>query len=102
MGVTYSYDCEGVCDWNGQRLQHQSEATLAPAVAPLTVHPCPHRPPSLSPHLPAPFFPVATLYRRQAGVSRRLYEEFLEPMLQVTLFLPGERLSAAAALGANA
>lgn len=101
MGISYSYDCEGVCDWNGQRLQHQSEATPALTVAPLTVHPRPHRPP----HLPAPSeaSPVSfMLYCRQAGVSRRLYEEFLEPMLQVTLFLPGERLSAAAALGANA
>ena len=101
MGISNGYDCEGVCDWNGQRLQHQSEATLAPAVAPLTVQPCPHRSPPRSPHLPAPSSPLAILYRRQAGVSRRLYEEFLEPMLQVTLFLPGERLSAAAALGAN-
>ena len=36
---------------------------------------------------------------RTAGVSARLYREFLEPMLLVTLFAPGEELSAAAALG---
>ena len=36
---------------------------------------------------------------RTAGVSGRLYREFLEPMLLVTLFAPGEELSAAAALG---
>ncbi|KAK9823485.1 hypothetical protein WJX72_003089 [[Myrmecia] bisecta] len=35
-----------------------------------------------------------------SGVSQRLYREFLEPMLLVTLFAPGEQLSAAAALGA--
>ncbi|GIL76179.1 hypothetical protein Vretimale_5788 [Volvox reticuliferus] len=37
---------------------------------------------------------------RSAGISRRLYEEFLEPMLLVTLFAPGHKLSAAAALDA--
>lgn len=37
---------------------------------------------------------------RRAGVSSRLYKEFLEPILLVTLFAPGEKLSAAAALGA--
>eukprot|EP00850_Spirogloea_muscicola_P000306 SM000001S04708 [mRNA] locus=s1:1832791:1834921:+ [translate_table: standard] len=37
---------------------------------------------------------------RSAGVSSRLYKEFLEPVLLVTLFAPGEQLSAAAALGA--
>lgn len=37
---------------------------------------------------------------RQYGVSQRLYREFLEPMLLVTLFVPPEKLSAAAALGA--
>ncbi|GAQ79859.1 Amine oxidase [Klebsormidium nitens] len=37
---------------------------------------------------------------RSAGVSARLYREFLEPILLVTLFAPGEQLSAAAALGA--
>ncbi|GBF89848.1 amine oxidase [Raphidocelis subcapitata] len=39
-----------------------------------------------------------TLFRR-AGVSRRLYKAFLEPMLLVTLFAPPEQLSSAAALG---
>ncbi|KAG2487929.1 hypothetical protein HYH03_013509 [Edaphochlamys debaryana] len=37
---------------------------------------------------------------RSAGVSARLYREFLEPMLLVTLFAPGYKLSAAAALDA--
>lgn len=37
---------------------------------------------------------------RSAGVSRRLYDEFLCPMLMVTLFAPGHKLSAAAALDA--
>ncbi|KAH9568425.1 hypothetical protein CY35_03G076600 [Sphagnum magellanicum] len=37
---------------------------------------------------------------RRAGVSAKLYHEFLEPILLVTLFAPGEQLSAAAALGA--
>ncbi|GLC50560.1 hypothetical protein PLESTB_000393300 [Pleodorina starrii] len=37
---------------------------------------------------------------RSAGVSRRLYDKFLEPMLLVTLFAPGHKLSAAAALDA--
>ncbi|KAF8062940.1 hypothetical protein HT031_003779 [Scenedesmus sp. PABB004] len=35
-----------------------------------------------------------------AGVSRALYEQFLSPMLLVTLFAPPTELSAAAALGA--
>lgn len=30
---------------------------------------------------------------RSAGVSARLYREFLEPILLVTLFAPGEQLS---------
>lgn len=30
---------------------------------------------------------------RSAGVSARLYKEFLEPILLVTLFAPGEQLS---------
>jgi uncharacterized protein with NAD-binding domain and iron-sulfur cluster len=30
---------------------------------------------------------------RRAGVSARLYREFLEPILLVTLFAPGEQLS---------
>ncbi|KAG0578129.1 hypothetical protein KC19_4G000100 [Ceratodon purpureus] len=37
---------------------------------------------------------------RKAGVSAKLYREFLQPILLVTLFAPGEQLSAAAALGA--
>lgn len=37
---------------------------------------------------------------RKAGVSAKLYSEFLQPILLVTLFAPGEQLSAAAALGA--
>ncbi len=37
---------------------------------------------------------------REAGVTRELYEQFLAPMLLVTLFAPPEQLSAAAALGA--
>lgn len=37
---------------------------------------------------------------QSAGVSRRLYKSFLEPMLLVTLFAPPTQLSAAAALGA--
>ncbi|PNW70427.1 hypothetical protein CHLRE_17g719500v5 [Chlamydomonas reinhardtii] len=37
---------------------------------------------------------------RSAGVSARLYREFLEPILLVTLFAPGHKLSAAAALDA--
>lgn len=37
---------------------------------------------------------------RKAGVSARLYKEFLEPILLVTLFAPPEQISAAAALGA--
>ncbi|KAI8467660.1 MAG: hypothetical protein J3K34DRAFT_523548 [Monoraphidium minutum] len=37
---------------------------------------------------------------KEAGVSRRLYTAFLEPMLLVTLFAPPTELSAAAALGA--
>ena len=43
-------------------------------------------------YLPAPL--------RSAGVSARLYREFLEPILLVTLFAPGHKLSAAAALDA--
>jgi hypothetical protein len=34
------------------------------------------------------------------GVTRRLYDAFLSPMLLVTLFAPPTQLSAAAALGA--
>lgn len=30
---------------------------------------------------------------REAGVSAKLYRDFLEPILLVTLFAPGERLS---------
>uniref|UniRef100_A0A383VMW8 Amine oxidase domain-containing protein n=1 Tax=Tetradesmus obliquus TaxID=3088 RepID=A0A383VMW8_TETOB len=37
---------------------------------------------------------------RGAGVSKKLYEKFLAPMLLVTLFAPPTELSAAAALGA--
>uniref|UniRef100_A0A7I4C4P7 Amine oxidase domain-containing protein n=1 Tax=Physcomitrium patens TaxID=3218 RepID=A0A7I4C4P7_PHYPA len=37
---------------------------------------------------------------RKAGVSAKLYRDFLQPILLVTLFAPGEQLSAAAALGA--
>ncbi|KAI5076274.1 hypothetical protein GOP47_0008339 [Adiantum capillus-veneris] len=37
---------------------------------------------------------------RKAGVSAKLYKEFLEPMLLITLFAPPEQLSAAAALAA--
>lgn len=37
---------------------------------------------------------------REVGVSKRLYKDFLEPILLVTLFAPPEKLSAAAALGA--
>ncbi|KAH7298217.1 hypothetical protein KP509_25G032300 [Ceratopteris richardii] len=37
---------------------------------------------------------------RNAGVSSKLYEQFLKPMLLVTLFAPPEQLSAAAALDA--
>jgi uncharacterized protein with NAD-binding domain and iron-sulfur cluster len=36
---------------------------------------------------------------RAAGVSKKLYEKFLAPMLLVTLFAPPTELSAAAALG---
>jgi hypothetical protein len=35
-----------------------------------------------------------------AGVSTRLYEEFLKPLLLVALFAPPEELSAGAVLGA--
>lgn len=35
---------------------------------------------------------------REAGVSQRLYDEFLEPMLLVLPMCPGEDCSAAAAL----
>lgn len=34
-----------------------------------------------------------------SGVSKRLYDSFLAPMLLVTLFAPPTQLSAAAALG---
>lgn len=34
-----------------------------------------------------------------SGVSKRLYDNFLSPMLLVTLFAPPTQLSAAAALG---
>lgn len=34
-----------------------------------------------------------------SGVSKRLYDTFLSPMLLVTLFAPPTQLSAAAALG---
>eukprot|EP00898_Chlorokybus_atmophyticus_P004548 jgi/Chlat1/5094/Chrsp33S05020 len=37
---------------------------------------------------------------RTAGVSKRLYDDFLQPILLVTLFAPAEKLSASAALGA--
>jgi len=37
---------------------------------------------------------------RQYGVSKRLYEEFLKPLLLVALFAPPEDLSAGAVLGA--
>eukprot|EP00250_Pteridium_aquilinum_P015495 c22616_g1_i1 orf=284-1363(-) len=37
---------------------------------------------------------------RKAGVSAKLYRDFLKPMLLVTLFAPPEQLSGAAALGA--
>jgi len=36
---------------------------------------------------------------RQAGISKKLYDQFLAPMLLVTLFAPPTELSAAAALG---
>jgi hypothetical protein len=39
---------------------------------------------------------------RAAGVSKKLYEKFLAPMLLVTLFAPPTELSAAAALGKHA
>jgi uncharacterized protein with NAD-binding domain and iron-sulfur cluster len=32
---------------------------------------------------------------RKAGVSAKLYREFLQPILLVTLFAPGEQLSGA-------
>jgi hypothetical protein len=36
---------------------------------------------------------------QSSGVSKRLYDTFLSPMLLVTLFAPPTQLSAAAALG---
>lgn len=54
-------------------------------------------------HTHLPPFPVGShacchqLFR-EAGVSQRLYDEFLEPMLLVLPMCPGEDCSAAAAL----